>query len=654
SAHANAAPEAGETSQTQSTAQNRTVQTLEQTAKGSADASVIDKNGETAKYRISLSGLNAQISKSDISFSGIFADSTIKSVENDAESCSAIVTITKKYSYDENRVGQIIVNGESYNITDDFFYAPALAKKGVRGSGPDPQTIIKATADLFKAWTDKSLNSQGSTNFFTGVGAINGVFVTANVAFTVLSMFQEKEQDPVLKALNEIQRKLEGMSTAIDFTSSEIQNSIKREAYAGYLNQYFSKYSAMRNSWIDIQISKFHNKMKTIANKAGVSGSNPDYTNQTVINKIYDYAKSSTNGYADILSLGDSLKELYSNNGSKTTGGLYTDFMNLMDITDGSSIPFSGDYVKADIHTIYRSFQSVAKNWTHETLADRREFTNTTVREALEIAAPLMFAINWDIKSSEAKIVQYQADLDSIYKADPACKTSFCSDPNNTNAVVLLRGSISDAQGAIQLSENLSNNVNNKLKAASAVREKEKTKIDNEQKQFNDKKVHNYRINQNFKKEITHYVDEVEGKGFWDMNKNQNPEDYETKNFHLPSNTWTLSEYRTMRYAAQIRNNNDYNALAYEMAGFAEKKVQPGCVWSPESSKAYSGKKDTKWHHFWLRNEVVWYTANNSYKEPVSVKERDAVWGDAKYFWGMFVEMTWWAQGWFPSVFEKA
>ncbi|MDR2748608.1 MAG: hypothetical protein LBB10_01760 [Bifidobacteriaceae bacterium] len=485
------------------------------------------------------------------------------------------------------------------------------------------QNEIKAFSDLFKAWTDKSIFSTASANFFKGVGAINGTFVTISVVFSILSAFQEKEEDPVLKMLNETNQKLNSLDSKIDFTTSELQNTIKKQAYANHLNRYTFQYSNIRNSWIDIDIRKFNIQMKKLANNAGVNDNNPNYADPNVMEKIIKYSQTEE-GCIELKILDEYMKNIYSNSGSKTVSNLYTDFMNLMDMTDGTSIPISSNYINADIHTIYRTFQSVAKNWTHETFAARKAFLETTIKEIIEIATPLMFSINWDISRNE----------DIIKNADTHLEKTL-------------------AENAITLDNALLKNINDKIARLKISRETEESKLEEEQKQYNDNKtVHNYRTNQTFKRVISRNSTPDEGFDYWHITKTHFQ--YKTAYFELKGKTWSEQEYETMKYAAKIRSNENPNALAQELKNFIIKgdavvqNKSKQWIYTPKSEKVINGDSGFSYRKdFYLKNEVVNYGTGE-------IKNTELIWGWRSYIlWGIESggEIWWWPSQ--PSIFEK-
>ncbi|MDR2799125.1 MAG: hypothetical protein LBB07_00680 [Bifidobacteriaceae bacterium] len=611
----------------------------------SVDANAQNKSGKNAIYKISIVGLGSSLSADEIAFRGIFSNSKIDKIENYENGNLSILTISKPHSFNENRVGQILIRGKSYDIRDKYIYSPAASFQ----SAPDPGFMIKASHDMFKAWSDKAFFVEESSDFFKGLGALNGAFVTANIAITIISMFTEKDADPVLKALGEINQKLTSLNEKIDFTTSEIQNSIQRGTYANHLNQYTSRYSGIRNRWIDLDINKFNMQMKKLANSAGQKGDNPDYSKKEVMEKIYKFAEGQS-GYIQLQSLNGYMKNIFSNTGSQTQGSLYTDFMNLMDMTDGTAIPLNSDYINADVYTIHRAFQSIAKDWAHETLDPRRMFVDATLKEVVEIATPLMFAINWDISSNESTIKINAAHLDEIYRADAGCKTGNCKDSDNFEAMRILLQEQDYSENAINLDKALLKNVNDKIAKLKTARETEEKKISDDFDQYNNKKIaHNYRVNQYFKREITHNVSDAEGKGFWDMNNNFRK--FEENTLHLPSTTWNTAEYETMKYAAELRNNNNYNSLAYEINGFAIKKALSFSLWTPEYSKRILGGKHgfSNEQHFDLNGEVVMYA-----KQPISLTQETEIWGDVHYICSIYRSMIYWHMRTFPSLFEKA
>lgn len=517
-----------------------------------------DAKNPTYTILVGKTGLSTKLTKDNISFKGAFQKAKIVSVKDESENYK--ITITKDISNQKSDgfSGSIIIsNNQSVALHDDYIYIPVSR---TRMSSEDVSKKATSAAKAMDAFSQAAAKID-----FEKLSKIMGYAGTAmtavSVVFSVLAFFDAPE-DPVLKELTEINRKLADLSNQVTNEADEIRNKITKTAYVNYINAIFQKYSDKIGPIMRTPFESIRRNLINILEKSGVDKANFGS------NSVGDYIKDNEDGINIFNLLDLSFRGLYyyDRNGEDGMGyyneNNYNTIISYLDYLDGSAQPLSGGddvFGSANMCKIFNDYASIQYDWNNQTFADRETFNRLTKQQVIELSSNLEMSLRWALSRNQQNKIDAEEQKTELLKVDPNANNSSSANNTTYNELTSKISLLADACTHIEKQMNiLDTKVNNIINNTILPADK---KLDDEKAQFNNTKtgiVYNYRIGKTFNRYITVSRTADAAWGY-----NQGSADVRNLTYH-PANTWSEGEFDTINRAAQIRNTS----VATEIASF--------------------------------------------------------------------------------------
>jgi hypothetical protein len=477
-----------------------------------------DAKNPTYTILVSKNGLSAKVAKDDISFTGAFQKAKIVSIKDESEDYK--ITITKEISNQKSDgfSGSLTLsNNQSVVLHDDYIYIPTNNQSVVPNNShiltPNDKTRMSAD-DISKKATSaaKAMDafSQAAAKIdFTKLSKIMGYAGTAmtavSVVFAVLAFFDTTE-DPVLKELTEINKKLAALSNQVTNEADETRNKITKASYVNYINAIFQKYSDDIGPIIRTPFESIQRNLINILEKSGVDKA--DFGSDLVGN----YIENNSDGINAFNLLDLSFRGLYyyDQNGEANKGYYnednYNKIISYLDYLDGSAQPLSGGddvFGFANMCKIFNGYASIQYDWNNQTFADRETFNRLTKQQVIELSSNLEMSLRWALSNNQQNKNDAEEQKAALLKVDPNADKATSE---NNKTYIELNSKIAILKDACDHIEKQMNILDTKVKNIidNVITPADK-KLDDEKAQFNNSTgvVYNYRIGKTFNRHIT-------------------------------------------------------------------------------------------------------------------------------------------------------